>query len=238
MVDEKMRLVAKYVESRHCWTAFLLQAPKWCAACFDCDKKGGVRSRECKRARGETSAPKMSLSWVHECHSNERDSTPEHSRECSLDRIPLFWVPSHFTGVLTWFEVDTNARPASSSRVICVWSIFTVSFSLLPTDRLACLLQSDQNSKDPLSCISFSAKEPLNIGHFCGKWPIKIRDPMSLRHPVQSPRESRKFCVWSIFIDLTQVSRQHASYSPVAKSMKIDHTQKNSTYNKNRPHTN
>jgi len=24
----------------------------------------------------------------------------------------------------------------------------------------------------------------LNIGHFCGKWPIKIRDPMSLRHPV------------------------------------------------------
>jgi len=30
----------------------------------------------------------------------------------------------------------------------------------------------------------FSTKEPLNIGHFCGKWPIKIRDPMSLRHPV------------------------------------------------------
>ena len=34
------------------------------------------------------------------------------------------------------------------------------------------------------SCRSFSTKEPLNIGHFCGKWPIKIRDPMSLRHPV------------------------------------------------------
>jgi len=27
-------------------------------------------------------------------------------------------------------------------------------------------------------------KEPLNIGHFCRKWPMKIRDPMSLRHPV------------------------------------------------------
>jgi len=27
-------------------------------------------------------------------------------------------------------------------------------------------------------------KEPLNIGLFCWKWPIKIRDPMSLRHPV------------------------------------------------------
>ena len=30
---------------------------------------------------------------------------------------------------------------------------------------------------------SFSTKQPLKIGHFCGKWPIKIRDPMSLRHP-------------------------------------------------------
>jgi len=37
---------------------------------------------------------------------------------------------------------------------------------------------------DPMSCRSFSRKEPLNIGHFCGKWPIKIRDPMSLCHPV------------------------------------------------------
>jgi len=36
----------------------------------------------------------------------------------------------------------------------------------------------------PLSCRSFSTKEPLNIGHFCGKWPIKMRDPMSLCHPV------------------------------------------------------
>jgi len=30
----------------------------------------------------------------------------------------------------------------------------------------------------------FSAKEPLNIGHSCGKCPTKIRDPMSLRHSV------------------------------------------------------
>jgi len=35
------------------------------------------------------------------------------------------------------------------------------------------------------SCRLFSTKEPLNIGHVCGKWPIKIRDPMSLRHPVR-----------------------------------------------------
>jgi len=45
-------------------------------------------------------------------------------------------------------------------------------------------IQDGEDSKDPLSCRSFSTKEPLNIGHFCGNWPIKIRDPMSLRHPV------------------------------------------------------
>ena len=45
-------------------------------------------------------------------------------------------------------------------------------------------IQVGEDSYNPLSCRSFSTKEPLNIGHFCGKWPIKIRDPMSLRHPV------------------------------------------------------
>ena len=33
-------------------------------------------------------------------------------------------------------------------------------------------------------CSSLSAKEPLITGLFCGKWPIKIRHPMNLRHPV------------------------------------------------------
>ena len=30
-------------------------------------------------------------------------------------------------------------------------------------------LQGGEDSKDPLSCRSFSTKEPLNICHFCGK---------------------------------------------------------------------
>ena len=45
-------------------------------------------------------------------------------------------------------------------------------------------IQGGEDSQDPLSCRSFSTKEPLNIGLFCGKWPRQIRDPMSLRHPV------------------------------------------------------
>jgi len=46
------------------------------------------------------------------------------------------------------------------------------------------LLQGGKDSLDALSCRSFSAKERLIIGLFCGKWPKKIRHPMTLRHPV------------------------------------------------------
>ena len=49
-------------------------------------------------------------------------------------------------------------------------------------------VQGGEDWSDPLSRRSFSTKEPLNIGHFCRKWPIKIRDPMSLRHPVRIAR--------------------------------------------------
>ena len=35
-----------------------------------------------------------------------------------------------------------------------------------------------------MSCRSLSAKEPLIIGLFCGKWPVKMRHPMTPRHPV------------------------------------------------------
>jgi len=37
-----------------------------------------------------------------------------------------------------------------------------------------------------MTCINVSmiCKEPLNIGHFYGKWPIKIRDLMTLCYPV------------------------------------------------------
>jgi len=45
---------------------------------------------------------------------------------------------------------------------------------------------SERNAAlDALRCNlrSFSAQEPLSIGLFCGIWRIKIRHPMSLRHP-------------------------------------------------------
>ena len=46
------------------------------------------------------------------------------------------------------------------------------------------VIQSGEDAKDVLSCRSLFANEPLIIGFFCGKWPIEIRQPMHLRHPV------------------------------------------------------
>jgi hypothetical protein len=39
-----------------------------------------------------------------------------------------------------------------------------------------------EDPQNLLSCRSFSAKEPLTIGLFCKKRPIKTRHPMTLRH--------------------------------------------------------
>ena len=48
------------------------------------------------------------------------------------------------------------------------------------------MLQGGEDSSDALSCKSFFVKEPLIIGLFCGEWPMKIRDPTTLRHPVNA----------------------------------------------------
>ena len=47
-------------------------------------------------------------------------------------------------------------------------------------------LQGGEDPQDAVNRRSFSAKNPLFIGRFCGKSPIKIRHPMGLRHPVHS----------------------------------------------------
>jgi len=48
---------------------------------------------------------------------------------------------------------------------------------------LSCV-QGGKDSYNVSSCRLFSAKEPLIIGLFCGKWPINMSHPMRLRHPV------------------------------------------------------
>jgi len=46
------------------------------------------------------------------------------------------------------------------------------------------LVQGGEDPSDAFTCRSFFAKKALIIRLFCGKWPIKIRHPMGLRHPV------------------------------------------------------
>ena len=45
-------------------------------------------------------------------------------------------------------------------------------------------VQGDEDVLNAVNCRSLSAKEPLFIGFFCGKWPIKIRHPIHLRQPL------------------------------------------------------
>ena len=52
------------------------------------------------------------------------------------------------------------------------------------THSFTCVIQSGEDPQNALSCRSFFANEPLIIGLFCGKWPLRIRHPMGLRHPV------------------------------------------------------
>jgi len=66
----------------------------------------------------------------------------------------------------------------------CVYTVAPSKMVMSLALRHSSTPQGGEDSKDPQSCRLFSTKEPLNIGHFCGKWPIKIKDPMTLHHPV------------------------------------------------------
>jgi len=53
----------------------------------------------------------------------------------------------------------------------------------------SCCIQGGEDSEDFSSRRWFSAKEPLILGLFSGKWPVQIRHPMVRRHPVPRTEE-------------------------------------------------
>ena len=72
--------------------------------------------------------------------------------------------------VAVWFEVDLNARPASSFGVICVLSIFVISYALRPLSYSE--YRDATGLRRLIGCLKLqviSAKEPLIIGLICGK---------------------------------------------------------------------
>jgi len=103
----------------------------------------------------------------------------------SFDCIHVYFYP-----FISLFYIHTRLLfTPSLYSYICIYIhaysfLFTYTFCL-HTRRVHTSVQGGEDSEDPLSCRSFSTKEPINIGHFCGKCPIKIMDPMSLRHPVK-----------------------------------------------------
>jgi len=80
---------------------------------------------------------------------------------------------------------DTNSCVYVMSHA-CVWHDSFISMLSFFTKKKIIYKDATgwQRRIGWLRCRPFSAKEPLIIGLFCGKCPIHIRHPMTLRHPV------------------------------------------------------
>jgi len=79
----------------------------------------------------------------------------------------------------------------------------------------------------PLSRETFSANLQLIIGFFCGKWLIKIRHPIGLRHPVLLSRESCHTCEWVMSYTCDSVMSpmwmSHVTHFPLFISTTFEH---------------
>ena len=81
-----------------------------------------------------------------------------------------------------WNNLDTK-------RVVRKWAICKTWLIYMPpvlVNLQIHLVQGGEDAYNALSRRSLFAKEPLMIGLFYGKWPIKMKHPMGLRHPVAS----------------------------------------------------
>jgi len=67
-----------------------------------------------------------------------------------------------------------------------VWMTF-LSHEYEPVKHMSHTCRVAKTHRMPWVAGYFSQKETLIIGLFCGRWPIKIRHPMVLRHPVWVP---------------------------------------------------
>jgi len=85
-------------------------------------------------------------------------------------------------------KIHSNASPCSYAchgSTKCVSKLINVGVETYSSQEAHCsVIQGGEDPYDALSCRSFFAKERIIIGLFSGKWPMKIRNPMRLRHPV------------------------------------------------------
>ena len=86
--------------------------------------------------------------------------------------VPYEWEMSHMT------QHDAIWRNSCMQDILYSYEIWRIKWNMTHFDT------GWRRLMEAFSCRLFFAKEPLIIGLFCGKWPIKIRNPMGLRHPV------------------------------------------------------
>jgi len=112
-----------------------------------------------------------------------------------MSQVCLTWVTpisrkraTNYRALLRKMHKDTgkqihtcNPYPYKSDKDYLFLCIFVLRLMyvtwLIHTCNPYQIVQGGEDSWDALSCRSFFAKEPLIIGLFCGKWPMKIRHP-------------------------------------------------------------
>jgi len=99
----------------------------------------------------------------------------------SLWHDSFTWDTTHSRATrLIHVRHDSFTCNTTHSRVTLLTHLWRDSFTCDMTPSCV-TLQGSIDPQDALRCRWFSAKVPLIIELFCGKWPIKIRDPMGLR---------------------------------------------------------
>jgi len=97
-------------------------------------------------------------------------------------------ISHQMTSYESWNHLIWVIKSPHMSHEIISYESSNQLISVDLMSQLICVIMSHQMTSNEswnhhrTRLVGFSTKEPSNIGHFCGKWPIKIRDPMSLRH--------------------------------------------------------
>jgi len=109
-----------------------------------------------------------------------------------------------------WRQIEISAHTPRESRIRVreasgsVSQVFVVVYGSMQMNTW----QSGEEPYDALSYRSFFAKEPLIIGLFCRKWPVKIRPPVGFRHPVWHAHERVMQHTW--VLDVTHIEMRIA----------------------------
>jgi len=110
------------------------------------------------------------------CMIGDASQCEREKRECA--GVCLFVYHFLYLTVCVWMCIGSTMTHILNSLYRDTYTklILSICWTLM--------IQDGEDAVDALRCRSLSAKEPLIVRLFCGKWPIKIRHPVRLRHPL------------------------------------------------------